>query len=378
MKNNNQDIAIVCGTGSYNDLGMIRSCGEAGFNVIYLTDQEHIVPIQKSRYLYHTEYIQPFNEISVIKYIDQIINSNKCKVFIFPTADITAYYIDRNYNHLNGRCEFQNAKGNLEKLMNKDFMTHLAQKCGLKVPKTIYANLDKKNDLSQLMFPCIIKPAKSIIGKKSDIVKCDNINDYNTAVKTYISHNCHEVIIQEFISGNNQKEIAVTGVAYDTEEAEFHGIIEKIRTRGNGSTVYGIYRPSYNNRYEIAINQFIRQSGYHGIFDMEFLVNDNGMYFIECNFRNGAYGYATTYAGFNMPSAIYCNTLHISRPKYKLKDTLFMEERSDFLNVLDKHIHFMNWIKDLTKTDVLLFWNWKDPKPLIRIPYSVKHLFCRK
>lgn len=373
----NSDIAIVCGTGSYNDLGMIRSCGEAGFNVIYLTNEKHIIPIQKSKYLSHTEYISDYNETDVIAYIDSVIKKSHSKVFIFPTADITAYYLDSNYSHFQGKCIFPNAKGKLMTLMDKSTMTLLAAQAGLTTPKTLSWNLAMENNYNSLSFPCIIKPAKSISGLKSDITTCKNTTDFSKAVEVYMKHGCNEVVIQDLINGENQKEIAVTGISYGKGDIEIHGFIEKKRIRGNGSTVYGSYLPDKFNPMANAISNFFKLTDYTGIFDMEFLVNNNGMYFIECNFRNGAYGYATTYAGFNMPSHIHRYYCGIKIQPVKIKEVVFMEERSDILNVIEKRISIWTWIKDIFTTDVFLFWNLKDPWPLFRVPFFIKRLFTK-
>ena len=108
---------------------------------------------------------------------------------------------------------------------------------------------------------------------------------------------------------------------------------------------------------------------------MEFLKNDDNTFFIECNFRNGAYGYAVTYAGFNMPQ-VYQNACLSQEIKLSsIRKVIFMEERSDFLNVLDGSISLWHWIRDVFSTDVFLFWNRKDIKPILRMPYLIKRYF---
>lgn len=52
-----------------------------------------------------------------------------------------------------------------------------------------------------------------------------------------------------------------------------------------------------------------------------------------------------------------------------------MEERSDFLNVLDGSISLWHWLRDVFSTNVFLFWNRKDIKPLLRVPYFIKKYF---
>lgn len=373
----NECIAVVIGTGSYNDLGMIRSCGECGMSVIYVTDEKHIIPIHRSRYLSHTYFI-PIEESSLIEVIEQIVKENpKNKVIIYPTSDITAYYLDHNYSQLRKICYFSNAKGQLKTLMDKFEMNKLAQSCGLEVPSMINVDLSEMPiiDCQNISYPCIVKPLRSIGGDKCDITKCSNWEELNNTFEKYRKKGNNEVLIQQFVDGNNQHEIAVTGVALPCGDSIICGEIQKIRIRGNGSTVFGIYKPDNSQEKYLRIKEFIKKSGYQGIFDIEFLKNDDGLYFIECNFRNGAYGYAVTYAGFNMPDVYQKACLNQEIKLTSLKKIVFMEERSDFLNVLDGSISLWHWLRDVFSTNVFLFWNRKDIKPLLRVPYFIKKYF---
>lgn len=373
----NECIAVIIGTGSYNDLGMIRSCGECGMSVIYVTDEKHIIPIHRSRYLSHTYFI-PIEESSLIEVIGQIVKENpRNTVIIYPTSDITAYYLDHNYSQLRKICYFSNANGQLGTLMDKFEMNKLAQSCGLGVPSMINVDLSKESiiDCQNISYPCIVKPLRSIGGDKCDITKCSNWEELNNTFEKYRKKGNNEVLIQQFIDGNNQHEIAVTGVALPCGDSIICGEIQKIRIRGNGSTVFGIYKPDNSQGKYLRIKEFIKKSGYQGIFDIEFLKNDDGLYFIECNFRNGAYGYAVTYAGFNMPGVYQKACLNQEIKLTSLKKIVFMEERSDFLNVLEGSISLWYWLRDVFSTDVFLFWNRKDIKPLLRVPYFIKKYF---
>ena len=373
----NECIAVVIGTGSYNDLGMIRSCGECGMSVIYVTDEKHIIPIHKSRYLSYTYFI-PIVESSLIEVIEQIVKKNpKSTVIIYPTSDITAYYLDNNYKQLREICYFSNAKGQLGLLMDKFEMNKLAQSSGLVVPSMIKVDLlgNPIIDCQNISYPCIVKPLRSIRGDKCDITKCSDWEELNSTFEKYRKKGNNKVLIQQFIDGNNQHEIAITGVALPCGDSIICGEIQKIRIRGNGSTVFGIYKPDNGQEKYLRIKEFIKKSGYQGIFDIEFLKNDDGLYFIECNFRNGAYGYAVTYAGFNMPDVYQKACLNQEIKLTSLKKIVFMEERSDFLNVLDGSISLWHWLRDVFSTNVFLFWNRKDIKPLLRVPYFIKKYF---
>ncbi len=346
-------------------------------SVIYVTDEKHIIPIHKSRYLSYTYFI-PIVESSLIEVIEQIVKKNpKSTVIIYPTSDITAYYLDNNYKQLREICYFSNAKGQLGLLMDKFEMNKLAQSSGLVVPSMIKVDLlgNPIIDCQNISYPCIVKPLRSIRGDKCDITKCSDWEELNSTFEKYRKKGNNKVLIQQFIDGNNQHEIAITGVALPCGDSIICGEIQKIRIRGNGSTVFGIYKPDNGQEKYLRIKEFIKKSGYQGIFDIELLKNDDGLYFIECNFRNGAYGYAVTYAGFNMPGVYQKACLNQEIKLNPVKKIVFMEERSDFLNVLDGSISLWLWLRDVFSTNVFLFWNRKDIKPLLRVPYFIKKYF---
>ena len=123
-----------------------------------------------------------------------------------------------------------------------------------------------------------------------------------------------------------------------------------------------------------ALKRYVLSTGYVGIFDTDFILNRGELYFIECNFRNGAYGYCTTAAGFNMPE--YWATGGEYGLKHALKDIVFMDERTNLLNVLNGNIPLLRWLKDVLRTDTFLFWNRRDPAPYFRIPAGIKQKFA--
>lgn len=371
-----QLISVVTGTGSYNDLGLIRSLGEKAIPVFYLTDKEHAFPIHKSKYITQTIYCD-MTEEDFIEKLKVLIHSQKTYGVIFPTSDITALYLDRNYAQLKEHYFFSHAHGQLEKEMNKLQMVSRAKEAGLNVPFSISA--DARFLHTTINYPCIIKPLSSVYGEKSDISICNNNDELSLVTKKYIEKRHNDIIIQDFVT-NIKQEIAVTGVCLPNEEVIIEGIVNKRCIMGNGSTVYGKYDIGINKDLYDKIRNYIRNVGYIGIFDMEFLEDNLGKYhFIECNYRNGAYGYAVTATGFNMPYIFFqaITSQPWNKPK-KLRSVVFMEERSYFLKLLKKQISTWCWLKDVASTDIFLWFNWKDIKPYIRVPNFIKKFFVRK
>lgn len=368
-------IAIVAGTGSYNDLGVIRSLGERGIPVYYVTDKEHVFPNHKSKYIVQTIYCE-MDEKEFVSTIKSVCIQQYAHGVIFPTSDITALYLDKNYTSLKECCSFSHAYGKLELEMDKRQMVARAENAGLRVPNSASADARKLPD--NINFPCIIKPLTSAFGEKSDITICYNETELSSATKVYIEKSNVNILIQDFVTDVRQ-EIAVPGLSLPNGEVIIKGVVNKRCIMGSGSTVYGSYSiEEHSNLYE-KIKKFIHSVDYVGIFDMEFLEDNFGEYhFVECNYRNGAYGYAVTAAGFNIPYIFF--QVLTSQPwdkPTKLQSVVFMEERSYILNLTQKRMSLWHWLKDVLSTDVFLFFNWKDLRPYLRIPHFIKRYFIK-
>lgn len=371
-----KDIAIIIGIGSYNDLGVIRSCGEQNISCVYITNQrKQIIPIYKSRYLLDTRYVEFTNE-NIFNEIITIKKKYKSRIVVYPTSDNAVVILDILHSKMPESIYVPHAKGNMGILMDKLEMSKIAIEAGLEVPTTVSFNItDNENKLEGLEFPIIAKPVKSIDGEKSDIAICDAYSDLKGVIKNYHNKGYRNILIQKYIHDINSKEIGITGISYKDGTIEIHGYIDKIRNRSNINN-FGVYYPNEEISIKDSLKEYIRKTGYVGIFDTDFIKSDGKYYFLECNFRNGAYGYAVTHAGFNMPVLWFNDCINKrDSTRTKLRKTVFMEERTDFLNVLDKTFSLSSWLRDVLNTNVFLFWNRKDIGPMIRIPYFVKKIF---
>jgi len=366
-------MAIVIGIGSYNDIGLIRSCGECGIKSIYLVHVDSIIiPINKSRYVIRTEYIKLNNLRQTLSDIQKDYPSS---VFIvFPASDAAVVYMDEMAASLPKCFRTSHASGKISQLMDKMVMEQMAKEAGLSTPHTESLNLSEDSN-PKVYFPVILKPIKSIAGNKSDITICHNREDLSYAIETLKNRGYKEILYQKYMHNSNSKEIGITGISYPDGRIEIHGYIDKIRNRANINN-FGKYFPNSPIPILPQLENYIRSTGYVGIFDTDFILFDNQLYFIECNFRNGAYGYCVTKAGFNMPgllAKVFLGDKPTGKPN--LKDTTFMEERTDILNVIDHTLSISKWVKDLMHTNTLLWWSWRDPKPMLRIPHCIKKFF---
>lgn len=366
---------IVLGGNHHNGLGIIRSLGEAGCRVYFIAISSSKSYVTKSKYLEDFWYVEA--ELDLINIILEKFSKDVIKPIIIPSDDYTASVVDKNINKLKESFLVPNIDGEENAVftkMNKQVMNKLAEKHGLFVPKSYEINLREKGSVAKLLstvkisYPCIVKPLHSIDGTKSDITINQDSSDLKRNLHKF-KLDYKKVMIQEFIK--KEGEFGIQGIAtIQSKEIIIPGIIEKIResTIAPGSTTYARLVKS-NILVEIdKIKSLIRDLGFIGIFDMELMFSKDKVYFIELNFRNGAYGYAFTKAGVNLP-VLWCLDAigqDISaESKLINKEVNLMSESADFRNVFDNNLRLMKWIVQFLKADVHLILNKYDLKPFI-------------
>lgn len=108
--------------------------------------------------------------------------------------------------------------------------------------------------------------------------------------------------------------------------------------------------------------------GFEGIFDVEFLVaEDDTLWFLEINFRNTTWSYASACAG--MPLApIWSKSMlegRIIDGAFKnTKPFKAMVEPIDYnLRVRKGNLGKLRWLKEMLQCKCLDYFNWKDLKP---------------
>ena len=367
---------IVISTNHHNGLGIIRSLGEAGYNVYLLVLSERKSFITKSKYISKYWYVK--DDFEVIELLKKEFISQKFKHIIFPADDISTSIIDRNVSLLEGKFIIPNInlKDNaiLHK-MNKLEMNKLAEDFGFLVPKSITVNLrNNHKKIEELVYnlnidyPIIVKPVQSISGSKSDISIVTD-NHMLTSSLTDLKKIYSEVLIQEYI--DKKGELGVQGLVTPiSKEVIIPGVIEKVRQSefAPGSTTYAKLVKK-NPLINISkIKEFIEVLGYIGVFDMEFIFTNEKVYFIELNYRNGAYGYAFTRAGINIPLLWYYDAINKDISVYNKdikKEITLLNEFADLKNVTAGNVNLFIWLIEFIRNDAYLILNKKDLKPFI-------------
>jgi predicted ATP-grasp superfamily ATP-dependent carboligase len=257
--------------------------------------------------------------------------------------------------------------------MNKEQMNNTAMKSGLNVAPSIAVEYkgteDSLNEVKKIVqnssigYPIIIKPLYSYSGSKEMIRICNNPEELCFVIS---KNRVGKFLIQKYIQVI--KEVGIQGViGYDSSDVQIPGIVHKIRkaVSAQGSTTYAELNDDFLDINLENIKEFIRNIGFKGIFDIEMVSDGNDYYFIEFNFRNGAYGYAYTRGGANLPLYWYNSCFGNIEHLKNINSLKYMNESADFAHVKCGEISLFKWIGEFIATDTKAIVNFKDPKPFL-------------
>ena len=178
-----------------------------------------------------------------------------------------------------------------------------------------------------------------------------------------------EIMLQEYIDKKN--EVPYEGISIKGGK-EVKMLIKSINYRFTKDS-YGIYRhlePFNDNDLEMKIQRFIQAINYSGVFEIEFIIDKQGIpFFLETNFRITQYNSAYTMFGVNFP---YLYAKSILNNKLAIEDIHFSEKRpfnamsefEDFrISCINGNLSMVQWLKDVHKTRSFQYYDRLDKAP---------------
>ena len=288
---------IVFALDHYNPLGVIRSLGEAGISPIYIAERHGEYFATKSKYLkecYEVEDAAEGYKILMEKY-----GNEQEKPFLITCDDKTTGYLDERYEELKDKFIFFNAgaTGRIEEFMDKNNILECAKRHGLKVLETRVVNHGEVPE--DLEYPIITKSiSPNVGGWKSDVHICHSAEELKAA---YEHISAPTVLIQKYIEKVN--EYCLDGYCANRGKAMFHGIASKYNYLIPGYySPYMTVMPLEDETIRKGVEGMMEEIGFEGIYSIELLIDkDDNYWFLEINFRNSTWSYASTCAGMSLP-----------------------------------------------------------------------------
>lgn len=356
---------IVIGGEHYNPLGLIRSLGVAKIKPIAIIKKASFGIASKSKYIKKLHLVDSYDE--ALDLLKKEYGNEILKPFVFTSDDQMTSILDNNYDELKDKFIFYNAKkqGEISKYMNKEEIMNLAVECGLKVAKS-WKVYDKKVP-KDITYPCLTKAIISTKDNwKDDSFICKNEEELKKALKTIKSK---EILIQEYIIKKN--ELCYDGFSCDNGKKVLYAISsDYLFVKEGAYSNYMLVSNSHHKKLEDKLSSMFAKIKFDGIFSVEFLVDENNnYYFLEINFRNSTWSWASTKAGMNLPvlwSRCMLDKEEFNDAFKEFKPFKAIVEIEDFHDrVSTKRVSIFKWIGNLLSSKVWYYFTFADPMPLL-------------
>lgn len=357
---------IIFGFEHYNPLGIARSLGESGIKPIGIIIKNNRKITSKSKY---------FNKIYFVNNIEEGYEVLKAEFsgkdnFIFTSDDQIENYLDEHYDELKDDFYFFNCgkKGGVATYQNKYNILKMAEKHGISYLKTWTVN--KGEIPHDIQYPIITKAFISTLDNwKDDMIICHNENELIEAYKVIRSE---KILLQKYIKKKN--ELCMEGCSVNRGKDVLISIASTYNYQLEDSySPYMTVSNLENDDLKTKLKNMIEDIGFEGIFEIEFLIDqDNSLYFLEINFRNSTWSYASTVAGMPLP-IIWENGMKgkciVSNCEVKIKEPFnAMVEFDDYrIRVKTGKVSKKEWIRELKNAKCRYYLGKNDIKPFLSV-----------
>lgn len=372
---------IVMGEEHYTPLGAIRSLGEEGiFPVAIILRSKGPRVASLSKYISKLHMVDTYEEGCEI--LLKEYGKTTPKPFVIPCDDIVTGCVDRRYDEMKDHFFISNAgkNGRIEEFLDKKRSNQLAAQYGIHVAKTW--DIIGGGVPEDIIYPVITKPAQSYKGWKQDYYVCNNLSELTEALR---KTNGRNIFLQQYIQKTN--ELCIDGISVNKGQDLFISIASSYTyILPDYYSMEMIVRNFDNQNLQESLQKMFQEIGYEGIFCVEFMIDQNDeLWFLEINFRNSGWSYASTAVHMNLPLLWAEGMLLGSIPDnaYKPIPDGFkaMAEISDFEQRVRKHkmIRFREWFREVKSCDCLYVYNKNDNKPFYSIwRYKLFHVIFTK
>lgn len=357
---------IIWSRDNYNSLGLLRQLSGEGREIFFLMWGK------KTGCASSSVFFGAHTNVSSIedgyKYLLSHFREETLKPVIITPSDEIIEFIDQHRTELLPYFILPGTKtsGILTKIQNKNKMSKLAKELGFLVPASRVCKWD--SDISDVQFPCIIKPSQMTNGHINEFkfLICDNKKQLNNTLK-YVRHES-EFILQQYIP--KESVALVYGARMNDGEVKTAGVLIKDRFLACGDGSHGMLKISYPNGIdEELIRKFLVKIDYYGLFSFEYGICNNKAYFFEVNLRNDGTSHYFYQAGANIPLAWYYSMIDKDYSKVNTKitkDAWFIDEIYDITNVWNGTITKKQWTKEKQIASVFKYYDINDINPWIK------------
>ena len=304
---------VIIGHSYSSRLGLIRSSAVAGCDVSVVVmvseGQKRHRPIDcYSKYVKHCFFCCRRKDDELIQLLLEKCRDDNQKVILIPDSDETAAAIDSNRDVLHDYFVFPHivdGKGTVRSWMDKSKQKQLASEVGLNVASASIVEI-KEGQYTipvTINYPCFTKPLATLNGGKGGMRRCNDEEELKAALEYIAKHRSRneKVLVEDYL--DIEKEYALVGFS-DGDRVIIPGLFQLLRISKSspGIAIQGRVFPTDGFESVLSLfKEFVRRTGFVGLFDIDFFLCRGAYYFGEMNLRFGGSGYAMTKMGVNLP-----------------------------------------------------------------------------
>lgn len=377
---------IIFGGNHTNALGMARVFGINNIPVYGIITTSSLK--KRDNYCIYSKYWYKYylvnsEEEGLNILLNEFWNETE-KPVVMPTSDGAALIIDDNIELLSKKFylpSINGESGKIRSLMNKFNQFIFAKQLGLKYANSwIVDQIDTGcYDISQIEYPCIVKPVLSPEGSKVDICRIEKETDLNTYLKELQEKNYKRVLIQKYLNKDYEMEL-FGSIPKHTDKIPFF-LTKHFREYpsicGTVSCHQYIYDANLINQAHTILYK-IKEYGYIGNIDIELFKIGDDIWLNEVNFRNSGDIYACFADKLYYPVILYLDTLGMSTEHLNfnmIKSKYAIDEFQDLGLVLKKEQSAFTWLKYIFKSSNHAYLFKNDYMPLFCVLF--KRITCK-
>lgn len=353
---------IVWSIDDFNTLGLMRELGNAELDMIFLI-KGHAGLAASSKYC--KEYIETDSIEEGYSYLLKNYKDQAFKPIIILAGDDVVTYVDQHREALENHfiLPLTTQKGYIEKYIDKNTMTALADEIGMLCPKSVF--ITKETDIKGVRYPCIIKPSHQKPGHYNEFKFkiCKNAKVLKRTLRFVRPDS--EFILQEYVQKEN--DLLVYGGRMWDGKTVIAGAFVRDRLTDGGSSSHGYFIPELPCGAEASkIAEFLERIDYHGLFSVEYGLLDNKAYFFEVNLRNDGTSHYFYQAGANIPLAYVYSSAGLDYshiPTKVVGKKWYIDEIYDVENVLTGKISRKQWNREMKEAVLLKYYDKDDMAP---------------
>ena len=353
---------IVWGADCFNTLGLMRELGGKGLELIFLIKGNKGIAASSK---YCQKYIETSTLDDGFNHLMENYKVEEDKPILITPSDEIITFIDQHKDELEQYfiVPGTKTKGNIEKYIDKNNMTALAEEIGIVCPRSQF--VQKGSDISGVEYPCLIKPSHEKAGHYNEFKFkiCKNERALRRTLRFVRADS--EFILQTYIP--KERDLLVYGARMLDGKTIIAGAFIRDRLADSGSSSHGVFSENVPECADTSkICEFLERIDYYGLFSVEYGMLDGKAYFFEVNLRNdGTYHYFYQ-AGANIPlayvySAAGLDYSHI--PTRVCGERMFIDELYDVENVLKGKLSRKQWKQEMNEATIFKYYDKDDTTP---------------